>query len=491
MLIDENNAVEAPTLPTGWALSTLGEIAELIGGGTPSREIPEYFGGDIVWLTPTEIPKSKVAVVLDSKERLTDAGLRKSSARLIPKGAVLLTSRASIGFVAIAGTEVTTNQGFASFVCNEGVHNLYLAYWLWASRGILVQNATGTTFKEITKSKLRPLTFPIAPLPEQIRIVAKIDELFTRLDAGVATLKRVQTALKRYKAAVLKAACEGRLVPQDPNDEPASKLLERMLAERRTKATDSKMRENEATASTGINEPRQLPNGWVWAKIGQVGFVQLGRQRAPKHHTGIHMRPYLRVANVFENRIDTNDVLEMNFTPKEYETFLLKYGDILLNEGQSPELLGRPAMFRDEVQGACFQNTLIRFRAYEGLNRSFALHTFLYYLHAEKFRRRATQTTNMAHLSSGRFANMEFALPPLAEQVRIVTEVERQLSVVEELQTTIATNLVRAERLRQSILKRAFEGKLVPQDSSDEPVADLVERIKTMRRQSAKAITVE
>lgn len=147
-------------LPAGWVWTTLGEVAELIGGGTPKRANPEYFTGDIVWLTPTEIPKVGVTVVRDSKERITDEGLRRSSARIIPSGSVLMTSRASIGYVAVAGTDLTTNQGFASFIPADGIFNFYLAYWLRANTELLLQHATGTTFKEITKSKLRPLEFP-------------------------------------------------------------------------------------------------------------------------------------------------------------------------------------------------------------------------------------------------------------------------------------------------------------------------------------------
>jgi type I restriction enzyme S subunit len=172
-----DNGGNGRSLPDGWEFSTLGEIADLIGGGTPSRENPEYFTGDIVWLTPTEIPKTKISVVSDSREKITQDGLRKSSARLIPKGSVLMTSRASIGYVAIAGTEVTTNQGFSSFIPKQGINNFYLAYWLWANANFFIEQATGTTFKEITKSKLRNFSLPVPPLPEQERIVNRIEEL--------------------------------------------------------------------------------------------------------------------------------------------------------------------------------------------------------------------------------------------------------------------------------------------------------------------------
>ena len=133
------------------------------------------------------------------------------------------------------------------------------------------------------------------------------------------------------------------------------------------------------------------------------------------------MRPYLRVANVFEDRIDTKDVHKMHFSAQEYKVYELQRGDILLNEGQSPELVGRPAMFNEEIPGACFQNTLIRFRAYPGISASFALLVFRGYLHTGRFQRLAKWSTNIAHLGAGRFANMEFPLPPLSEQERIVS----------------------------------------------------------------------
>lgn len=104
-----------------------------------------------------------------------------------------------------------------------------------------------------------------------------------------------------------------------------------------------------------------LPESWIWTKVENIGRVQLGRQRSPKNHSGPFMRPYLRAANVFEDRIDTLDILKMNFAPEEYEIYKLEVGDILLNEGQSKELVGRPAIYRGEVPGSCFQNTLVRF----------------------------------------------------------------------------------------------------------------------------------
>jgi type I restriction enzyme, S subunit len=179
------------------------------------------------------------------------------------------------------------------------------------------------------------------------------------------------------------------------------------------------------------------------------------------------MRPYLRVQNVFEDRIDLDDVMEMDFPLDDYKKFKLEPGDILLNEGQSPELLGRPAIYRGELSGACFTNTLIRFRVYSPLAPEYPLIVFRAYMRTGRFTREGTITTNIAHLSSGRFAKIEFPLPPLKEQEEIVAEVERRLSVIDELEAAVEANLTRADRLRQTILARAFSGRLVNGDKTN------------------------
>ena len=284
--------------------------------------------------------------------------------------------------------------------------------------------------------------------------------------------------------------------------EAAAQLLERILKERRSKWEDEQLAAYEKAGKKPLagwkdkyKEPAgpdasklpELPDGWCWASVQQVGNVQLGRQRAPQHHSGPYMRPYLRVANVFEDRIDISDVMEMNFTPAEYEVYRLHYGDILLNEGQSMELVGRPAIYRDEVPGACFTNTLVRFQSSRDLDNDYVMAVFLTYLKNGRFQKIATITVNIAHLGAGRFAGLEFPLPPLEEQKEIVAEVNRHLSVVQAIESLITANLKRSARLRQSILKRAFEGKLVPQDPNDEPASALLGRIRAAQGVAARA----
>jgi type I restriction enzyme S subunit len=266
-------------------------------------------------------------------------------------------------------------------------------------------------------------------LDRQRGVVAELEEQFSCLDEGVANLKRVKANLKRYKKSVLRDGAQGRLVRE------AHPSLEY------TRIPDA-----------GFD----LPDGWTWTSVGDVGRLQLGRQRSPKYHAGPNMRPYLRVQNVFEDRIDLSDVMEMNFSDADFARFGLRAGDILLNEGQSPEFLGRPAMYRGELPGACFTNTLIRFQAHSSVVPEFVLIVFRHYMHSGRFSKESNITTNIAHLSLGRLAQVEFAVPPLPEQQRIVAEVDRRLSIVRELEAEVDANLKRAQALRQAVLTKVF-----------------------------------
>ena len=355
---------------------------------------------------------------------------------------------------------------------------------------------TGTTRPKLTQAALNSIPIPLPPLAEQRRIVAAIETQFTRLDASVAALRRARANLKRYRASVLKDACEGRLVPTEAElassegreYEPATVLLERILAERRARWESQEKRRSkykEPSAPDASTLP-ELPEGWVWASLESLSEVRLGRQRSPKRAIGPNMHPYLRAANVTWEGLDLSDVKEMDFNPSELETYRLEPGDILLGEASgSPDEVGKPAVWDGPIGDCCFQNTLIRVRA------DSQLVAYLFYHLLSDARSgalgRAARGVGIHHLGAERMASWAVALPPLAEQRRIVAEVDRRLSVIQQAEATVEASLARAERLRQSILKQAFSGRLVPQDPDDEPASALLERMRAEREAEAEA----
>jgi type I restriction enzyme S subunit len=202
-----------------------------------------------------------------------------------------------------------------------------------------------------------------------------------------------------------------------------------------------------------FGEPATNPMGWPFKSVADCGRVQLGRQRTPKYQTGKWSKPYMRVANVFEDRIDLSDVLEMDFDDRDHATYRLHVGDILLNEGQSLELVGRPAMWRGELADCCFQNTLVRFQATDSIvNPDFALAHFLWFFRAGAFSRIASKTSNVAHLGAGRFAAMEMFVPPLPLQQEfaarlgdlrgIIAQAERALTLARDTERALMAQLL-------------------------------------------------
>ena len=374
---------------------------------------------------------------------------------------------------------------------------LHLHFYKDALTGEFARAARGVGIHHLGAKTLSDWEVHLPPRDEQRRIVQIVDSYFTRLDGVAATLERVRRNLKRYRASILKAAVEGQLVLTEAqlaraerrDYEPASVLLERILAERRRRWEERELVRMKAVGKTPKNdkwkarykEPAvpdtaalpSLPEGWCWTRIHVMGDVQLGRQRSPKDHSGPNMRPYLRVANVFEDQLDLSDVMEMCFSAREVQRYELRSGDILLNEGQSPHLVGRPAMYRGEVDGACFQNTLIRFRADSGVDPSYALIVFRAQLHSLRYKRIATITTNIAHLSASRFAQVEFPLPPLAEQKRIVARVDEMGSYIESLIELCDSSLSRSRQLKQPVLGWAFAGRLAEHDGCDTVVQNV------------------
>lgn len=451
-----NAPVEGPwELPEGWRWVDLGRLL----GGRSKSVTPSKFPNDVFELYSVPSFDSR------SPEVLTGAEIG-SSKQIVSQGDVLLCkinpriNRAWVvgsprGYPQIASTE------WIRFAHREDIDPHFLCHYLSteAVRSYLAMNASGVggSLMRVKAATLDGFPIPVPPLETQRRIVARIDELFSELDDGEAALARAREDLEVYRKALLKAAVTGELTADwraaNPCTETGEQLLKRILAERKSSSRSNRqaIREIEDAHLWGI------PKTWAWCRTDVAGFVQLGRQRTPKDHVGPDMRPYLRVANVFEDRICTADVKQMNFSDKEYEIYRLNAGDILLNEGQSLELIGRPAMFRGEVDGCCFQNTLVRFQAARGVNPEFALLTFLDAMHRGRFRRIAKITTNIAHLGAARFAELGFPLPPEEEQSEIVRLYRGQVDDLKSMADTLQTT----SSLRQSILAAAFKGELV------------------------------
>ncbi|MBI4023426.1 MAG: restriction endonuclease subunit S [Verrucomicrobia bacterium] len=484
------------SLPAGWTRTTLGDVTEdrVEQSGPPGR-------GEFIYVDISSID-NKAKRIIEPKT-LPVAQAPSRAKQNLKAGDVLISmTRPNLNAVALVPPELDGAVGSTGFhvLRSRDAEPAWLFNTVQNTGFIdaMCQVVQGALYPAVRPKDIRAFPLPLPPLPEQRRIVAEIEKQFTRLEAGVAALRRVQASLHRYRAAVLKAACEGRLVPteaelqksgsgilplalqhknkrQDAAStltfESGAELLVRILAERRQrwleanpKSTIRNRKYVEPAAPNTAKLPA-TPEGWTIASVDQLAdetMIGLDRGRAQQGNDPSSGMPYIKMNNVtMDGRVFCDKLVYVPASCEEGTRFAVQDGDILFNTRNSKELVGKVGLVRNPPAGAIYNNNLMRIRLAGGVSPAF----LTLQMCSHEFRRHMElvkkATTNVAAVYAKDLLPLAIALPPPAEQTRIVAEVERRLSVVEELEFAVANNLQRATRLRQSVLQRAFEGKLL------------------------------
>lgn len=456
-------------MPQSWKLATVGELYKIVSGGTPSTKNEKYWGGDIPWITSANIHGLKD---IQPERTVTQLGIENSATNLVPKGSIIVVTRVSLGKVALADTDICFSQDSQALLPNNDVLPEYALYYLsWAAREFK-SKSRGTTISGITKKQLETLEFPLPPLPEQERIVAKLEETFTQLEAGVAELQNAKAQLKRYRAAVLKSAVEGELTREwreahQDEIEPAKTLLSRILEERRKKweAEGGKGKYKEP-ATPHTDDLPELPEGWAWASLEQsASFEPRSIQSGPFGSSLLHSE--FQETGILAIGID--NVLDGKFSMgKQHRISQKKYGELEKYTARPLDVLitvmatvGRCCVVPADLETAIITKHVYRISANQKLVNSYFL---MYCLLAESVTRHqifgGVRGQTRPGINKSVLVNLEIPIPPLREQERIVEKIERRMSVADEIEKELDESLVRAERLRGSVLKNAFEGKL-------------------------------
>jgi type I restriction enzyme S subunit len=197
-----------------WKVVKLGDVCSIVNGGTPKSEVPEYWNGDLNWITPKEMGKLKSIEISTTERKITEKGLKNSSAKLLPINSVILSSRAPIGHLAINKTLMATNQGCKGLVPSELLNYEYLYYFLSNSKRLLNSMGTGATFKELSTNKLASLEIPLPPLPIQIKIVEKLDVISSEIGKAVDAAETKINELSLLKQSVFQKAFLGDLIKE-------------------------------------------------------------------------------------------------------------------------------------------------------------------------------------------------------------------------------------------------------------------------------------
>jgi type I restriction enzyme S subunit len=497
--LDGGEDCQAPFLvPSSWMWVRLDTVGTIIGGGTPAAADAENFaepGTGVPWLTPADLGRTTALYVSRGARDLSEKGIRTSSATVMPAGSVLFTSRAPIGYVAIAANPLSTNQGFKSIVPYVGECSRYIALVMKAFAPEIDAKAPGTTFKEVSGKIVAAVPFPLAPIAEQRRIVAKVDELMAlcdRLEAArtareatrdrlaAASLARLNTPdpepfpedarftldalpalttrpdqIKQLRQTILNLAVRGKLVPQDLHDEPACQAVVRLNL--------SRISTSRAESPPDTYLAASLPSGWHLTTIDACFEVSGGIQKTPARAPHKNSYPYLGVGNVYRNRLDLSVVKEFELQNGELERYRLEPGDILVVEGNgSATEIGRCAVWNGAIEKCVHQNHLIRCRP---LNPNLTPYTALFLNSPDgmgMMRTLAITSAGLYSLSVGKVRRITFPLPPLPEQTRIVGKVNELMALCDALEASLAAATTMRTRLLEATLRESLQPAEMP-----------------------------
>ena len=479
-----------PELPEGWVWTRLGEVGDILAGyGFPKR-LQGNTTGDLPFFKVADISSASlrgdiflrcamnyISTQVCNEIRATP--LREGTVVFAKIGEAIKLNRR-----AILAQDSLVDNNVAGFLPSGGINNLFAFYFFLTLK--LEEHSRATTVPSVRKTDLEYIYFPLPPFHEQYRIVAEIEELFTRLDAGVDALKKIKAQLKRYRQAVLRHAFEGKLTAewrQAHKDElePASLLLERIKLERQ-KNTKGKYKE---LPLLDISDLPELPEGWVWSNFEELKKAEKNAIKAGPFGSSLKKESYVPHGYKIygqEQVIRQNPSYGNYYIGEEKYVELrscaVKPGDILISLVGT---IGRVLILPEHSEAGIINPRLIKLSLEERLVDNKYIKAYIESSAVRDFFTLASHGETMEILNLGILRTLPIPVPYPTEQHCIVEEIERRFSVAEEIEKMVDYSLKQAERLRQSILKKTFEGKLVSQDPNDEPAEKLLERIKAER----------
>ena len=424
-------------LPNGWVRTTLKEISEVILGQSPPSSTYNINGEGL----PFYQGKLEFGKLYPTPRKWCT-----QPKKIAEKGDVFISLRAPVGPTNVCPEKSAVGRGLAAIRGLGGIQPLFILYLIRRFESEIANKGTGTTFDAITGNQLKTFEIPIPPLAEQHRIVAKLETLFAQLDAAIDSLKKAYAQLQRYRRSILKAAFDGE------------------LTRKWREGYSGELEPVSVSEISTLEDLPELPHSWVWTTLEGISEIILGQSPpSSTYNTDGEGLPF------YQGKLEFGKLYP---TPRKWCTKprkIAKRGDVFISirapVGPTNLCPGKSAVGRG----------LAAIHGLHGIQPFFIL--YLMRRFENEIASRGTGTTFNA-ITGNQLKTFEIPLPSLAEQKQIVSELERGFSIADEVEAKIVSELARTEGLRQSILKQAFSGKLVPQDPNDEPAEMLLTRIK-------------
>ena len=415
-------------VPAHWEVRRVRSIVQIINGATPASNRPEYWEGDISWLTPEDLGQLPSRYVNKSARRITNEGYQACGTTLAPARSLAISTRAPIGHLGILSSTACVNQGCRLLVPTEAVQSEYLYYELEVVRSELESLGQGSTFTELSRAKLAGFALTVPPIPEQTAIVRFLDHADRRIQRYTRAKQKLIALLEEQKQAIIHQTVTGQIDLRTGQPYPAYK-------------------------PSGVEWLGDVPVHWQVAALRHRYSQCLGKMLDSKRITGHHSLPYLRNVDVQWDQINTKDLPAMDIPPDEYERYTVQQGDLLVCEGGE---VGRCALWSGELPVCGFQKALHRLRprkAGQDVPR------FLHYALRAAVKGAAFNDghlSTIAHLTGDKLRAHRFPFPPVTEQEslvgfldavlkqadRAIARAERQIELLREYRTRLIADVV-------------------------------------------------
>ncbi|MGI0528467.1 restriction endonuclease subunit S [Treponema socranskii] len=430
-------------LPEGWAWCRLGEVCSILMGQSPESSF--------VSNNPDGMEFHQGKIYFTEKYIQKADNYTSNITKIALKNAILLCVRAPVGIVNITEREICIGRGLCSIYPKYKIQSEFWFYWLQCQKDFFEQKATGTTFKAISIEIIKNTLIPLPPLAEQQRIVRAIEAIFAQIDILEQNKTDLQTAVEQAKRKILDLAIHGKLVPQDPADEPASVMLEKLRAEKEAKiaAGEIKRGKNDSYIYKNSTDncyyekfdgknnicidddiPFELPKNWQWCRLNELGDTNMGLTYHPEDliDTGI---PVLRSHNIQDEKLCLSDLARVQ--TKIFENQYVSNSNILIcTRNGSKNLVGKCTIIENLPEKMAFGAFMAVFRS--KLNPY-----ILRYLQSFYFKDylRKSNSTQIYQLTQNMLRNALIPIPPTSEQKRIIIKIEALFELLDKIQSNL------------------------------------------------------
>ena len=433
-------------IPDNWAWSRLGDLFTILRGGSP-RPIKSFLTNDengINWIKIGDTdPNSKY--ITKTEEKIIPEGLKKS--RAVHIGDFVLSNSMSFGRPYILKINGAVHDGWLIISDYDQVFNKDFLYYLLLSSFVKKQfsiAATGSTVKNLNRERVANTIGVIPPLEEQKRIVAKIEKLMPLVDEYAESYNRLQKIDNEFedklKQSVLQYAMEGKLVKQNPSDEPASELIKKIENEKAELVKEGKIKKSKKLpAITDDEKPFDIPDSWEWVRLGNItnfvgtGMVVPANQQSEFQYAG--MLPYFKMNNIgnWNGKFGVGDWVYIPENEK-VEKYFLKSGQLLFNTRNSKELVGKTTVVPDNIsEKIVANNNILRIESFQHMKLSFVSYYLISPVSRYIFSTLTTATTNVAAIYQKQLKEIVIPIPPLEEQKRIVTKIKKLMNSISNI----------------------------------------------------------